>query len=68
MEDKAAFSVRDHLRQPRFTFESKKLSELAIESERHSNNIVIVLDEHGAPAGLITFEDILGGDRGRYQG
>lgn len=59
LEDRAAFSVRDYLRQPLFTFESKKLSELMIEMRKTSNNIVIVLDEYGATAGLITLEDIL---------
>ena len=59
LEDRAAFSVRDYLRQPLFTFESKKLSELMIEMPKTSNNIVIVLDEYGATAGLITLEDIL---------
>ena len=59
LEDRAALSVRDYLRQPLFTFESKKLSELMIEMRKTSNNIVIVLDEYGATAGLITLEDIL---------
>lgn len=59
LEDRATFSVRDYLRQPLFTFESKKLSELMIEMRKTSNNIVIVLDEYGATAGLITLEDIL---------
>ena len=59
LEDRAAFSIRDYLRQPLFTFESKKLSELMIEMRKTSNNIVIVLDEYGATAGLITLEDIL---------
>lgn len=59
LEDRAAFSVRDYLRQPLFTFESKKLSELMIEMRKTSNNIVVVLDEYGATAGLITLEDIL---------
>ena len=59
LEDRAAFSVRDYLRQPLFTFESKKLSELMIEMRKTSNNIVIVLDEYGATAGLITLEDVL---------
>ena len=59
LEDRAAFSVRDYLRQPLFTCESKKLSELMIEMRKTSNNIVIVLDEYGATAGLITLEDIL---------
>lgn len=53
------FSIRDHLRQPLYTFEAKKLSELMVDMRKTSNNIVIVLDEYGATAGLITLEDIL---------
>ena len=59
MEDKASFCVSDYLRQPFYTFESKKLSELMMEIKKSPNNIIIVLDEYGATAGLITLEDIL---------
>lgn len=59
IEDREHFSIADHLRQPLYTFESKKLSELMVEMRGTSNNIVIVLDEYGATAGLITLEDIL---------
>ncbi len=59
IEDRQGFSIRDHLRQPLYTFESKKLSELMVDMRKTSNNIVIVLDEYGATAGLITLEDIL---------
>ena len=57
--DRERFSIRDHLRQPLYTFEAKKLSELMVDMRKTSNNIVIVLDEYGATAGLITLEDIL---------
>ncbi|MCB7317841.1 HlyC/CorC family transporter [Lacrimispora sp. 210928-DFI.3.58] len=57
--DREHFSIADHLRQPLYTFESKKLSELMLDMRKTSNNIVIVLDEYGATAGLITLEDIL---------
>ncbi len=53
------FSVRDFLRQPLYTYEFKKTSELMIEMRKTFNNIVIVLDEYGATAGLITLEDLL---------
>ena len=53
------FSIREPLRQPIYTFEAKKVSELMVEMRKTSNNIVIVLDEYGATAGLITLEDIL---------
>ncbi len=46
LEDRAHFSIRDYLRQPLFTFESKKLSELMIEMRKTSNNIVIVSNEY----------------------
>lgn len=59
LEDHQNFSIEHHLRQPLFTFESKKLSELMLDMRKTSNNIVIVLDEYGATAGLITLEDIL---------
>lgn len=59
VEDREHFSIRAHLRQPLYTFESKKLSELMVKMRGTSNNIVIVLDEYGATAGLITLEDIL---------
>lgn len=59
IEDREHFSIGDHLRRPLYTFESKKLSELMVEMRGTSNNIVIVLDEYGATAGLITLEDIL---------
>lgn len=59
LEDKDSFSVRDYLRQPLYTYEFKKTSELMVEMRQTFNNIVIVLDEYGATAGLITLEDML---------
>ena len=53
------FSVRNYLRQPLYTYEFKKVSELMIEMRKAMINIVIVLDEYGATAGLITLEDML---------
>lgn len=53
------FQIRDYLREPYFTYESKKLSELMFEMRKASVNIVIVLDEYGVTAGLITLEDLL---------
>lgn len=58
-KDQEHFSIRDHLRQPLYTFEGKRLSELMVALRKTSNNIAIVLDEYGATAGLITMEDIL---------
>ena len=59
IEDHEHFQIRDHLREPLYTYEYKKTSELMIEMRKTFNNIVIVLDEYGATAGLITLEDML---------
>ncbi len=53
------FCLRDMLREPFYTYEYKKTAELMVEMRKTSNNIVIVLDEYGATAGLITMEDML---------
>jgi CBS domain containing-hemolysin-like protein len=53
------FSVRELMREPIYTYEYKKLAELMVEMRKTFHNIVIVLDEYGATAGLITLEDML---------
>lgn len=53
------FSPSNILRESYFTYETKKLSELMLEMRKASVNIVIVLDEYGVTAGLITLEDLL---------
>ena len=58
-EKEKNFSIRDYLRQPLYTYEYKKTAELMLEMRKTFNNIVIVLDEYGATAGLITLEDML---------
>lgn len=53
------FVLKDILREPFFTYEYQKTSELMIKMRERSFNIAIVLDEYGATAGLITLEDLL---------
>jgi CBS domain containing-hemolysin-like protein len=53
------FNIRDYMRDPYYTYEYKKTSELLNEMRRDSLPIAIVLDEYGATAGLITMEDLL---------
>ena len=55
-EKEPEFSIRSFLRQPLYTYEYKKTAELMLEMRKTFNNIVIVLDEYGATAGLITRE------------
>ena len=59
IDDRQQFHIRDYLREPLYTYEYKKTAELMVEMRQTFNNIVIVLDEYGATAGLITLEDML---------
>lgn len=47
------------MREPYFTFEYKKTSELLVEMKEESVSFAVVLDEYGATAGIITLEDLL---------
>ena len=58
-DESLQFSIRDFLREPLYTYEYKKTAELMMEMRRTFGNMVIVLDEYGATAGLITLEDML---------
>lgn len=53
------FSLRDIMREPAFTFEYKKTSDLLAEMREKSIPMIMVLDEYGATVGLITLEDLL---------
>ena len=53
------FAIRDFLRQPLYTYEYKNTAELMVELRKTFNNIIIVLDEYGATAGMVTLEDML---------
>ena len=59
IENHKEFSIRDYLRQPMYTYEYKKTAELMVEMQKTFSNLVIVLDEYGATAGLVTLEDML---------
>lgn len=57
--EKEDFSVKKILREPYFTYEFKKTSELLIEMRKAHISLAIVLDEYGATTGLITLEDLI---------
>jgi CBS domain containing-hemolysin-like protein len=57
--DKESFNIIGIMREPYFTYEYKKTSELLIEMRRDSIALAIVLDEDGATVGLLTIEDLL---------
>ena len=47
------------MREPFYTFESKKVSRLLNEMRKSSFNVAIVLSEYGSCVGMITMEDML---------
>ena len=59
MGSRENFSLREIMREPYFTFEYKKTSELLVEMKEESVSFAVVLDEYGATAGIITLEDWL---------
>lgn len=56
---KEDFDIRKIMREPYFTYEFQKTSELMMELRKASSSVAIVLDEYGSTAGLITLEDLL---------
>jgi CBS domain containing-hemolysin-like protein len=58
-EKRDGVSLRDELRQPYFVPESKPLDELLEEMQQRKVHIVIVVDEYGGTAGIVTLEDIV---------
>lgn len=57
--NKEDFRLKDIMRDPYFTYEYKKTSELFVEMKKESIPLAIVLDEYGATAGLLTLEDLI---------
>ncbi len=53
------FVLEKILREPFFTYEYQRTSDLMLQLRGQSRNIAIVLDEYGATSGLITLEDLL---------
>jgi len=52
-------SIRDLLRPAHFVPETKKLDDLLREMQQQHVHLVIVVDEYGAVAGLVTIEDLV---------
>lgn len=58
-ENYDGFTIRSIMREPSFTFEYKKTSDLLMEMRENSIAMIFVLDEYGATVGLVTLEDLL---------
>lgn len=52
-------SVESLMREPRFVPETKRVSQLLPEMQKHKFHMAIVVDEHGSTAGLVTLEDLI---------
>lgn len=58
-ENYDGFNIRSIMREPNFTFEYKKTSDLLMEMREKTIPMIFVLDEYGATVGLVTLEDLL---------
>ncbi|MCD7825996.1 MAG: hemolysin family protein [Clostridiaceae bacterium] len=56
---KRDFSLAEIMREPYFTYEYKKISELFFEMKKESIPMAIVLDEYGSTSGILTIEDLI---------
>jgi putative hemolysin len=53
------FKVADYMREPYYTFEFKKITELFKEMKKSRNHMAVVLDEYGGNVGIVTIEDLI---------
>lgn len=59
LTNKENFQIRNILRDVYYTYEFKPTSDLMLEMREKGEAVSMVLDEYGATAGMITFEDLL---------
>lgn len=58
-EGQGAALVRDHMGEPRFVPETKRVASLLSEVRKGKSHLFVVIDEYGGTAGLVTLEDVL---------
>lgn len=58
-EEIEKFNIKDYIREPFFTYEFKKITQLLEEMKIEKSQMAIVVDEYGGTSGLITIEDLI---------
>lgn len=58
-EEIANFDIQNYIREPFFTYEFKKITQLLEEMKVEKSQMAIVVDEYGGTSGLITLEDLI---------
>lgn len=58
-QSKENFKISDYMRDPYYTFEFKKITELFNEMKKTRNHMSVVLDEYGGNVGIVTIEDLI---------
>ena len=53
------FDIKNYMREPFFTYEFKKITQLLEEMKIEKSQMAIVVDEYGGTSGLITLEDLI---------
>lgn len=53
------FSLEKYMREPFYTFEFKKITDLFRDMKKEKNHMAVVLDEYGGTVGIVTIEDLI---------
>lgn len=53
------FHIENHLREPYYTMEFKKIADVFNDMKKRRVHMAIVLDEYGGTAGIVTMEDLI---------